>query len=221
MEWCKWDSAARAPEHSDAPSHTHIHTLQLAAAAAAVMEAAETPGAAPLFLVLPVFEVAQAEATAAAASSAAAAAQPGGGSSGGGLPRTKAVLARHPGGARPFHCGAFPQATPSLDYNAWWKAGRSDSAAGEGSSGGSSAEPSQQERLLDVEWHDFFEPVGLAATRQLPRWNEAFRGYGLNKVQLGTHLASLGFRFRVSGRLSVFRPCSCAPCQSQHALGVH
>jgi hypothetical protein len=51
--------------------------------------------------------------------------------------------------------------------------------------------------LLDANWHDNFEPVGVAAARQLPPWSEAFRGYGLNKVQMGTHLNSLGFRFKV------------------------
>jgi len=51
--------------------------------------------------------------------------------------------------------------------------------------------------LQEATWSDFFEPVGVAATRQLPRWSEVFRGYGLNKVQMGTHLAALGFKLQV------------------------
>jgi hypothetical protein len=159
-------------------------------------------------LVLPVFEAAT-PATAAAAGGLAGSTvvlESRGGAAAAGqgkreagsdpLPRTKERLRQLDiaGGLRPFHCGVFPQQTPSVNYDAWWALGggsdgMSTDHGGQGSEG--------LDSLLDANWHDNFEPVGVAAARQLPPWSEAFRGYGLNKVQMGTHLNSLGFRFKV------------------------
>ena len=213
---------------------------QLAAAAQAVLRAARTPGAAPLFLVLPVFEV-RPPMPAAAGAAAAASLEPqpmaaaagdsvysrGTAAKGAGeaaatglpgaddeaaaakLPRTKAALASFPGGARPFQCGVFPQDQESVDYAAWWvaAAGLAAVSSGEDSSSGpdhgGADGPSTPPALglLPVPYFDFFEPVGVAAAMQLPRWDERFRGYGLNKVQLGAHLSALGFEFKVRRRL--------------------
>jgi hypothetical protein len=115
------------------------------------------------------------------------------------LPRTPAALAAWPGGAAPFKCGVFPQAADTVDYTAWWAARPSESDTSSSSSGGGGGGADDVEGgLLPAPYFDFFEPVGVAAAAQLPRWDERFRGYGLNKVQLGAHLAALGFQFKVS-----------------------
>ncbi len=41
------------------------------------------------------------------------------------------------------------------------------------------------------------EPICIAAKSELPRYDERFKGYGLNKVQHSYHLAALGARFMV------------------------
>lgn len=197
-----------------------MQLLQLSAAARAVLSAAQAPGAAPIMLVAPVFEVQRPPAPAAAASAGAAQGVPGqvpGGAVAGTLPCTKDELREWQWGLRPFHCGVFPQEKPSVDYAAWWAfdsrncsgdtpvAGDerlASSSDGTDKSGGDASSGSSPWVGLEATWHDYFEPVGVAANGQLPEWSELFRGYGLNKVQYGTHLASLGFTFQASGVLS-------------------
>jgi hypothetical protein len=138
------------------------------------------PSAAPLFLALPIFEV--------VGSARAKAAGAGDSIEPSALPRTKAQLIADPR-ARPFQCGVFPQQTPSINYAAWLAAGVETEAA---------VTPPPPPPLLEVTQSDLFEPSGVAAVARLPRWDERFRGYGLNKAALGASLAANGFELRAA-----------------------
>lgn len=82
------------------------------------------------------------------------------------------------GQVKPFHCGVFPQPTPSLHYEAWLHA----------------------DHPLQLQYHAYWEPFGAGPIASMPLYDERFRGYGLNKQQHTRHLEALGFVFQVSRR---------------------
>jgi hypothetical protein len=82
------------------------------------------------------------------------------------------------GQVKPFHCGVFPQPTPSVDYAAWLHA----------------------DHPLQLQYHEYWEPFGAGPIASMPLYDERFRGYGLNKQQHTRHLEALGFEFQVSLR---------------------
>ncbi|CAG9466412.1 unnamed protein product [Pedinophyceae sp. YPF-701] len=102
-----------------------------------------------------------------------------------GLPRTREELAARR--AVPFQCSSATEGADSgpIDYDRWWAAEEPYAAA----------------------FREFFEPVLAGRRSELPGYSELFRGYGLNKVQLTTHLAELGTCFQVVPRGFV----ACAP----------
>jgi hypothetical protein len=55
----------------------------------------------------------------------------------------------------------------------------------------------ESERGYDVHYKDFYEPYVVAARANVPRYDERFRGYGLNKVSHLYAVAAAGATFHV------------------------
>ena len=64
--------------------------------------------------------------------------------------------------ASAFHTGHFPKGHGPTNFSAWF----------ESSSG------------YDVSYADFSDPYVVAAKTRIPRYDERFRGYGINKVKI-------------------------------------
>lgn len=77
--------------------------------------------------------------------------------------------------AEPFHCGVFRPEGDPLNYSRWYDASLP----------------------YEVPYLEFFEPHVIGLTASMPRYDERFKGYGLNKVQHTYAAASSGFRFKV------------------------
>jgi len=78
-------------------------------------------------------------------------------------------------GATAFHVGHFPKGHAPTNYRHWWQA----------------SEPYR------VEYEECYEPYVVAARAHVPKYDERFRGYGMNKIVHIFHLHALGTAFFV------------------------
>jgi len=79
------------------------------------------------------------------------------------------------GQATGFHVGHFPKGHMPTDYSKWFSS----------------------ETSFSVNYSEGYEPYVLAARKLLPRYDERFRGYGMNKISFFFHLNALNFSFVV------------------------
>lgn len=81
------------------------------------------------------------------------------------------------GDMRAFHAAAFPAGHRPSDLDLWCSL-------------------SADAPLYEVKHARGYEPYGLFSRRHAPRFDERFRGFGLDKVSYCEHLARLGWTFR-------------------------
>mmetsp|Transcript_26649 Transcript_26649/g.83578 ORF Transcript_26649/g.83578 Transcript_26649/m.83578 type:complete len:421 (-) Transcript_26649:37-1299(-) len=99
------------------------------------------------------------------------------------LPRDFAELLTAGERASAFHVGHFPKGHGATDFPRW-----AQLAAAGGSTGPWSYE---------IQYEEYFEPYVVLDRRLAPRFDERFRGYGLNKCSFFRHWHALGCRFEV------------------------
>jgi len=80
------------------------------------------------------------------------------------LPKSQSTLATlvNSKAASPFHEAHFPKGHAPTDSARWMRAAA----------------------LFVVDYHDYYEPYIIASRAWLPRYDERFRGYGMNKVPI-------------------------------------
>eukprot|EP01023_Acetabularia_acetabulum_P062411 TRINITY_DN7680_c0_g1_i4.p1 TRINITY_DN7680_c0_g1~~TRINITY_DN7680_c0_g1_i4.p1 ORF type:complete len:407 (+),score=27.42 TRINITY_DN7680_c0_g1_i4:244-1464(+) len=76
---------------------------------------------------------------------------------------------------QPFHCGKFRPIQSPLKYEKWVN----------------------DEFVTQIEYVEYYEPLGIVRKSLVPKYDERFRGYGLNKVQFAYHLNFLNCTFYV------------------------
>jgi len=100
-----------------------------------------------------------------------------------GLPEDFATLQSCKDTVLPFHVEHFPAGHRATNFSRWTRL----------------VQHSHSERpwAFDVNYEEFFEPYIVFDRTQAPRFDERFRGYGLNKCSFSRHCHSLGFKFAV------------------------
>jgi len=98
------------------------------------------------------------------------------------LPRTFSELCSEAENVDAFHMGHFPAGHQATDFEHW----ASLVTAG-----------CQNCLSYQVSYKEFFEPYVVLNRKSAPRFDERFRGYGLNKCSFLRHCHALGFRFEV------------------------
>lgn len=94
--------------------------------------------------------------------------------------------------AEPFHCRHFPQGHGPTDFPRWL-AGGADAPAPTCGEGALSSDLDGLDAYR-VEYAEFFEPYVVVPRELVPRYDERFRGYGLNKV---SHLYEMAVSWEV------------------------
>eukprot|EP00927_Polykrikos_kofoidii_P034368 TRINITY_DN2916_c0_g4_i1.p1 TRINITY_DN2916_c0_g4~~TRINITY_DN2916_c0_g4_i1.p1 ORF type:complete len:1846 (-),score=235.92 TRINITY_DN2916_c0_g4_i1:31-4842(-) len=83
-----------------------------------------------------------------------------------------------------FHVDHFPQGHGATDYERWRRFARL-------------SEKDSQPFSYGILYEEYFEPYIVANRSCLPRFDERFRGYGLNKCSFVRHCHAIGIRFGV------------------------
>lgn len=142
------------------------------------LDAFLTPdGDLPRALVIPAFEVQESDTAPATVSNGATCRRPTR------LPRNYGDLSGLGTKASGFHTGHFPKGHRATNFTQW-----SDLV-----------QSTHEDRPWSyaVQYEEFFEPYVVLSRKHAPRFDERFRGYGLNKCSFLRHCHALGFRFEV------------------------
>ena len=59
------------------------------------------------------------------------------------------------------------------------------------------SEATHNDKYNRIEYEEYFEPYIIANKHVLPRYDERFRGYGMNKISHLLNVAAHGFKFNV------------------------